>query len=197
MTIDEPNGEFIAMPSQSGELRRALPVLLELWSKYIGGTMEVRLGFGTESDQDLYAVRQKEPLELEAFIEECESNEWFQYGQGDLFVAGPGFHCGFCHEGDFHIESQREAVMATARAAFAAMGIQSRSRGRADYNSLAACPGAMMPGGNSSRRMFRKWIFAPSDSRHRYPFFCVDLEMPFTNLPLMESLIVPSTATTS
>src|SRR3712207_9062422 len=36
-----------------------------------------------------------------------------------------------------------------------------------------------------------------SDSRQRYPFFCDDLLIPFTNLPLTASLMTPSTATTS
>jgi hypothetical protein len=38
--------ELIAKPPQASELRTALPVLLELWSECVGGTMEVRLGFG-------------------------------------------------------------------------------------------------------------------------------------------------------
>ena len=37
-------------------------------------------------------------------------------------------------------------------------------------------------------RMFRKWISAPSDSRHRYPFFCVACEMPLTNFAVHRQL---------
>ena len=64
-------------------------------------------------------------------------------------------------------------------------------------NHWRCCSGLVTPGGNSSIRMLRKWISAPSDSRQRYPFFWVELRMPLTTLPLTESLITPSTATTS
>ena len=65
------------------------------------------------------------------------------------------------------------------------------------HRSGAVCSGVVTPGGNSRTLMFRKWISAPSASRQKYPFFRVERVMPLTNLPLTDSLIVPSTATTS
>ena len=53
------------------------------------------------------------------------------------------------------------------------------------------------PGGSSRILMLRKWISAPSDSRQRSPFFCVERLTPLTNTPFTASFTTPSTATTS
>ena len=43
------------------------------------------------------------------------------------------------------------------------------------------------PLGNSIICIFRKWISAPSDSRHKYPFLKSASLIPLTNFPLIES----------
>ena len=43
----------------------------------------------------------------------------------------------------------------------------SRRSSRPNSTTGAVCSGVVMPGGSSRMRMLRKWISAPSDSRHR------------------------------
>ncbi|MEP7364146.1 MAG: hypothetical protein ABI972_12895 [Acidobacteriota bacterium] len=113
---------MLAIPPSRGELRSALPVLERLWAQFALGPAGVMLGWGTEADQDLWKVLPIEVTALGDRILNLEKDGIFEYGEGDLLVENCECRFLFCHEGDFHVETANEAIVAAARSEFTGMG---------------------------------------------------------------------------